>query len=272
DNMMQALNELQLPPEEAEALSEAVQRFGRGELSAGDFFRAADKMLDAAVHTEDGVRQMQKLFGGKAFQNILTSQLKEMWTLRPEDVSQPEKVGELYRRIDRQMKGLMQALEAGGQENSTAYRAAANLSQNVDFMNQINQMYTYVQLPLHLQQSEAHGDLYVYTNKRNLARNDGQVSALLHLDMEHLGPLDVYVTLQEAKVSTKFYVANDEILDFIEAHMDILTKRLEKRGYSCSVSMTTRGEKKEQEGGGLTPLLQQEKGILLSQYAFDVRT
>lgn len=272
DNMLQTLNELQLPPEEAEVLSEVVQRFGRGELSAGDFFRAADKMLDAAVHTEDGVRQMQKLFGGKAFQNILTSQLKEMWTLRPADVSQPEKVGELYRRIDRQMKGLMQALETGGQENSTAYRAAANLSQNVDFMNQINQMYTYVQLPLHLQQSEAHGDLYVYTNKRSLARNDGQVSALLHLDMEHLGPLDVYVTLQEAKVSTKFYVANDEILDFIESHMDILTKRLEKRGYSCKVSMTTRGEKEEQEDGGLTPLLQQDKGILLSQYAFDVRT
>lgn len=272
DNMLQTLNELQLPSEEAEVLSEAVQRFGRGELSAGDFFRAADQMLDAAVHTEDGVRQMQKLFGGKAFQNILTSQLKEMWTLRPEDVSQPEKVGELYRRIDRQIKGLMHALETGGQENSTAYRAAANLSQNVDFMNQINQMYTYVQLPLHLQQSEAHGDLYVYTNKRSLARNDGQVSALLHLDMEHLGPLDVYVTLQEAKVSTKFYVANDEILDFIEAHMDILTKRLEKRGYSCSVSMTTRGKKEEQEGGGLTPLLQQGKGILLSQYAFDVRT
>lgn len=272
DNMLQTLNELQLPPEEAEALSEAIQRFGKGELSAGDLFKAANQMLDAAVHTEDGVRQMQKLFGGKAFQNILTSQLKEMWTLRPEDVSRPEKVGELYRRIDRQMKGLMQALEAGGQENSQAYRAAANLSQNVDFMNQINQMYTYVQLPLHLQQSEAHGDLYVYTNKRSLAHNDGQVSALLHLDMEHLGPLDVYVTLQEAKVSTKFYVANDEILDFIEAHMDILTKRLEKRGYNCSVSMTTRGEKEEQEGGGLTPLLQQEKGILLSQYAFDVRT
>lgn len=272
DNLLQALNKLQLPPEETEALSEAVQRFGKGELSTGDFFKMAAQMLDAAAHTAGGTQQMQKLFGGKAFQNILTSQLKEMWTLRPEDVSQPEKVGELYRRIERQMKGLMQALEAGGQESSTAYRAAANLSQNVDFMNQINQMYTYVQLPLHLQQSEAHGDLYVYTNRRSLTNNDGQVSALLHLDMEHLGPLDVYVTLQEAKVSTKFYVANDEILDFIEAHMDILTKRLEKRGYNCSVSMTTRGEKEEQGNSGLTPLLQQEKGILLSQYAFDVRT
>lgn len=272
DGMLQALHELRLPPEQAEALSEAVQRFGRGELSAGDLFRTAAQMLDAAALSEGGVRQMHKLFGGKIFQNILSSQLKEMWTLRPEDVSQPEKVGELYRRIDRQMKGLLQALETGGQENSTAYRAAANLSQNVDFMNQINQMYTYVQLPLHLQHSEAHGDLYVYTNRRSLANSDGQVSALLHLDMEHLGPLDVYVTLQEAKVSTKFYVANDEILDFIEAHMDILTKRLEKRGYSCSVSMTTRGEKEEREGGGIAPLLQQEKGILLSQYAFDVRT
>lgn len=271
DNMLQTLNELQISPEESKALSEEIKRFGQGELSTGDFFKTAARILDAARHVEGGAGQILKLFAGKEFGNILTSQLKGMWTLHTEDVARPEKVEELYRRIDRQMKGLAQALEAGGQENSTAYRATMNLSQNVDFMNQINQMYTYVQLPLHLQHSEAHGDLYVYTNKRNLAHNDGQVSALLHLDMEHLGPLDVYVTLQEAKVSTKFYVANDEILDFIEAHMDILTKRLEKRGYSCSVSMTTRGEKEEQDGGGLAPLLQ-EKGILLSQYAFDVRT
>ncbi|MCM1058151.1 MAG: flagellar hook-length control protein FliK [Firmicutes bacterium] len=272
DNMLQALRELPLSPEQGAALSEAVQRFGSGELSSGAFFRTAAQMLDSAMHTEGGVQQLQRLFGGKAFQNILTSQLKELWTIRPEEVSRPEKVEELYRRVDRQLKGLLQALEAGGQESSTAYRAAANVSQNVDFMNQLNQMYTYVQLPLHLQHSEAHGDLYVYTNKRSLAHSDGQVSALLHLDMEHLGPLDVYVTLQESKVSTKFYVADDEILDFIEAHMDILTKRLEKRGYSCSASMTVRGQKEEQEGGALAPLLQQEKGILLSQYAFDVRT
>lgn len=271
DNMLQALNELQISPEESKALSEAVQRFGQGELSAGDFFKTAAKIMDTARHVEGGAEQILKLFGGKEFGNILTSQLKGMWTLRPEDVARPEKVEELYRRIDRQMKGLAQALEAGGQENSTAYRATVNLSQNVDFMNQINQMYTYVQLPLHLQHSEAHGDLYVYTNKRNLAHNDGQVSALLHLDMKYLGPVDVYVTLQEAKVNTKFYVADDEILDFIEKHMDILTKRLQKRGYNCSVSTTIRGEKEEQDGGGLTPLLQ-EKGILLSQYAFDVRT
>ncbi len=272
-DMLQALDGLQMSSEEMNALSEAIQRFGQGKLTVGEFFETAGRLLDAARHTAGGMQQLQRLFAGKKFKSVLTSQLKEVWTLRPEEVSEPGKVEALYRRLDRQLKSLSQALEAGGQGQSTAFRASVNLSQNVDFLNQLNQMYTYVQLPLHLQQSEAHGDLYVYTNKKSLADNDGKVSALLHLDMEHLGPVDVYVMLQETRVSTKFYVADDEILDFIEAHMDILTKRLEKRGYSCSISMTKRGEKEqEEEGGGLAPLLGQEKGILLSQYAFDVRT
>lgn len=272
DNMLRAMNELQLSPDEQEAFRETAGRFARGELTEGDFFGAAAKLLEAAEHKEGGISQLHRLFGGKAFQNILLSQLKQMWTLRPEEVSRPEKVEELYRRIDRQVKGLLQALEAGGQEKGAAYRAASNLSSNVDFMNQLNQMYAYVQLPLHMRGSDAHGDLYVYTNKKSLAHNDGRVSALLHLDMEHLGPVDVYVTLQEAKVSTKFYVADEEILDFIEKHLDILTKRLEKRGYSLSTSTSVRGKDEEREEGGLSPLLQQEKGIMLSQYAFDVRT
>ena len=54
---------------------------------------------------------------------------------------------------------------------------------------QINQTYAYIQLPLHLRQGEHKtGELFVYTNKKNLAGRDGRVSALLHLDMEHLGP------------------------------------------------------------------------------------
>lgn len=274
EGMLREIKGLGLPEAETAKLSEAVQRFGQGELPAAELFKAAARLLDEAGSTGSGAMQLHKLLGGKEFQKLLAVQLKEMWTLRPEEAARPEKVDELYRRLDRQLKGLSQALEAGGQQSSTAYRAAMNLSQNVDFMNQINQMYAYVQLPLRLQYSEAHGDLYVYTNKRNLAASDGQVSALLHLDMEHLGPVDVYVTLQESRVSTQFYVADDEILDFIEKHMDILTQRLEKKGYTCKASAAARGEKEkdEQNAGGLSPLLQQESGIMLSRYAFDVRT
>ena len=131
-------------------------------------------------------------------------------------------------------------------------------------------MYTYVQLPLRLQHSEAHGDLYVYTNKKNLAAKEGTVSALLHLDMEHLGPVDVYVSLHHENVNTKFYLRDDEMLDFINDHMDILTERLQKRGYHCTYEMLVRNQ--EEEGtDGIRKMLQQENHIPLSEYAFDIR-
>lgn len=267
---LQTLGELGLSPQESAGFAEQISRFGQGQLSGEDFFGMAGKLLETASRMDGGTELLHKLFSGREFRAALTEQMKNQWTLRPEEVSRQGKVEELYHRLDRQLKSLSRTLEAAGQTEGTAYRAVTNVSQNVDFMNQINQMYAYVQLPLHLQQGNAHGDLYVYTNKRSLAAEDGSVSALLHLDMESLGPVDVYVTLREAKVNTKFYVADDEILDFIGKHMDLLTQRLQKRGYDCSCSMTLR-EKKEEEGG-LAPLLQQESGVLLSQYAFDVRT
>lgn len=269
--LLQTMEELQLSPRESAAFAEQIRQFGEGSLSTEQFFELTGRLLEAGRNTEKGMAALHRLFAGKEFEAALTRQLKAGWTLQPEEVANREKVEEFYSRLDRQLKGLVRTLEAGGQAGSAAHRAAANVSQNVDFMNQINQVYAYVQLPLRLQHSDAHGDLYVYTNRRSFSDRDGSVSALLHLDMERLGPVDVYVALQDTKVSTRFYVADDGILDFIEEHLELLTGRLQKRGYDCSCSMTLRNAGEEAEGG-LAPLLQQEKGILLSQYAFDVRT
>lgn len=270
DRLLQTVGELRLSPQESASFAEQIRQFGEGELSTEQLFALSGRLLEAARSSGHGMAAIHKLFSGEEFGTVLTEQLKDGWTLRPEDMTRQGKVEEFYSRLDRQLRGLARVLESGGQTGSAAYRATVNVSQNVDFMNQINQIYSYVQLPLRLQHSDAHGDLYVYTNKRSFSDRNGAVSALLHLDMERLGPVDVYVTLREAKVNTKFYVADDEVLDFIEAHMDILTKRLQKRGYDCDCSTTLR--RTGEETGGLAPLLQQEKGILLSQYAFDVRT
>lgn len=271
ENMLQALKELQTDPARAEDLRQILARFQPS--ASEDLLEAARLLLNEARHCAGGADVLRRLFAGKEFHQLLAERLKEGWTLRPGEVSSRENVEKLYRRLDTQLKSLSQALEAGGQTGTSAYKAVTSMSQNVDFLHQINQMYAYVQLPLRLSGSEAHGDLYVYTNRKNLAGKDGKVSALLHLDMKHLGPVDVHVALQNTKVSTKFYVRDDRMLDFIAGHMDLLTERLKKRGYDCSFSMTTRAEQSGKEsGGGLAPLLQQEKGIMLSQYAFDVRT
>lgn len=198
--------------------------------------------------------------------------LLDQWSLRPEDVDAPDKVEQLYQKLGRQLKGLSDMLEENGQRSSNAYQSTVNLGQNVDFLQQINQTYAYIQLPLHLKRGEHKtGELFVYTNKKNLAGKDGQVSALLHLDMEHLGPLDVYVALQDTKVSTKFYVQNDGILDYLEANMDALTERLKKRGYDCKCETTLR-TKLKQTAQAMAPLLKAEGSVPVAQYAFDVRT
>ncbi len=219
-------------------------------------------------HSEGRIRELSQ---------TLVKYLKQQWTIQPEQVEKPENIEQLYRNLDRQLKAIKGVLEAAGHENGAAYKAAINLSGNIDFMNQLNQMYTYVQLPLQLQHAQARGELYVYTNKRNLAAKDGQVSALLHLDMENLGPLDVYVTMKDAKVNTNFCVADEEILVFLEQHMNLLTERLQKRGYDCKCTMRTREVEQTGMAGdghknsGIAPLLQEDE-MILSQHAFDVRT
>jgi len=271
--LRQVISRLNLTPQESERLAQQLEQFAKGGSDAGKLFGAVGEMMERAGGTAEGREAMQLLMSRKGVGTLLMDTLKNSWTLRPQDVADPNKVEDLYRRLDRQLKGLTQTLENVGQSGSEAYRAASNMSQNIDFLQQVNQMYTYVQLPLRLQQGKAHGDLYVYTNKKNLAGKDGAVSALLHLDMEHLGPVDVYVAMQNSKVSTKFYVADDEMLDFLEGHMELLTERLQRRGYDCSMSMEIRGEKEDGSSkGGLGPILEREKGVALSQYAFDVRT
>lgn len=79
-----------------------------------------------------------------------------------------------------------------------------SIKSNIDFMNDLNKNMTYFQMPLRFSQSDANGELYVFTNKKALAQGTDNVSALLHLDMENLGPVDVFVRLNKKNVSTNF--------------------------------------------------------------------
>lgn len=246
----------------------------QGQGNSAQALEVLQRLLQQGIENKD-TALLQSLMNHKEVKAFLKEILQKAWTLNPSDVAEGEKVKQLYQRLENQMKGLAQVLEAANQTNSETYRATTNLTQNLDFLQQINQTYTYMQLPLRLQQgNNAHGDLYVYSNKKHLAAKDGKITALLHLDMEHLGPLDVYVAMQYEKVSTKFYVQDEEMLDFLAEHMDLLTQRLKKRGYDCSFEMQTR--EGESEAGKtenvVQRLLEKEPHIPIVQYAFDVRT
>lgn len=232
-------------------------------------------LLDSEIGRKLTTEQKAVIFRSEPFQSMLKNGLQKQWTLTPQDLTQEGKVDEFYQRLARESSQLArmmnEAMQAGGQNpNASQARAMGNINENVEFMNQMNQMFNYVQLPLKLSNSQAHGDLYVYTNKKNLARRDGMLTAFLHLDMDHLGALDVSISLQTEKnqVTTKFYLDEDSII-LVREHMDELSQRLLKKGYQCKNMVLEKDEDKtvlqhieEQVAGG---------SAVLSYQTFDTR-
>jgi len=251
---------------------ETAQQIKNGTLPPKEVLNLVKNLLPKAVHGEISEKDVQRLLGGKEFQALLREEIGRQWTIEPKNVADKKQVEQLYERIREQTARLTQALETAGKADTSAGRSVQNLQNNVDFMNQMNHLYTYVQLPLKMLGNEAHGDLYVYTNKKNLAAKDGQVSALLHLDMEHLGPLDVYVTMKDKQVSTNFTVADEAVLSLIEEHIDTLNQRLTSRGYALKTQMSVKEVKEEAEESVMHTILQQQKNIsVLSRTSFDMR-
>ncbi len=252
---------------------ETAGQIQKGEIPPREVLDLVRELLPGTIHDQTMAKGMERLLGGKEFQNLLKAEIGKQWLIEPREVADPKRVEQLYEKVREQTMRLHQALAAVEKGDAPLARSVQNLQNNVDFMNQMNHMYTYVQLPLKMFSNNAHGDLYVYTNKKNLAAKDGNVSALLHLDMEYLGPLDIYVTMQKQKVSTNFTVQDESILDLIEKHIDLLHDRLAKRGYDFKANMQIKEEQEEQDSESIMrTILHQQKNIsVLSRTSFDMR-
>lgn len=265
------------------ALSDVLQKAGfseetvnaclKGELPAKELLTELGRVVkDGRLSTEqkNGILELLK---DNEFLENLKKGLTEKFLLTPDEVGEDGQVEKLYERLDSQLSRMNQALQGMAKENPALSQSIQNLSSNVEFMNQLNQMFTYVQLPLKLSGQEAAGELYVYTNKKNLAKKDGQVSALLHLDLEHLGEIDIHVSLRDSHVSTKFCLSDEKALDLVAANIDTLNQRLMKRGYSMDASF----EQKDKAQHPIDEMLDRDKKVsskekvLISSSSFDAR-
>ena len=194
-------------------------------------------------------QQFKDLFETPAFKEVVKNAMKDSWSLRPDQVGEKANVENLYQKLTQQSKEMTQLLGQIAKPESGLAQSLGNMSNNLDFMNQMNQSFQYIQLPLKMSGSEATGDLYVYSDKKSLANNDGNVSAMLHLDMQYLGTVDVYTAISSGnQVSTKFYLESDEVMDLIEAHIDELNARLTQRGYSIRTEVKKHSDQDEDSG------------------------
>lgn len=224
-------------------------------------------MLENTPANADTLRH---LFSGEAFKLMLKEALEQQWMIKPGDLEKnPKKLDGLYDKIEKQITNMEIILKTSGVVNPKAEALADNIRGNIEFMNQINEAYTYVQVPLKMNEKNASGQLYVYTNKKSMSNPDKELSAFLHLDLEHLGGTDVSIKMLHRKVTTNFYLDSDESYALVKQFLPVLEKRLQDKGYNCELNVNSDSKQMNFVAGFLKKDLPPTGQV--HRYSFDIR-
>lgn len=251
-------------------LAENTKLFTEGglnrSLTSTDFLKELHQALaQAELPTGASVKEV---LAGRGYHDLLHNAMEQEWLLRPQEVK-ADRIKDLYQKLNHQMEQMKQIMNETGQNHTPLAKAVSQLQGNIEFMNQISQAYHYVQLPLKMSGQSAKGDLYVYSNKRNFNDPEGDLTAFLHLSMEHLGSTDVSVRMRTQKVHTDFFMEDERSFALIQEHMEELMVRLNEKGYQCTIEVKNQEQKvdfvedfmkRDQPGAGI-----------LHRYSFDVR-
>ncbi len=180
-----------------------------------------------------------------------------------------------YKDIETKTNKLMSVLENAGLEKSILQETTSNIKSNLNFMNDLNNMALYMQLPVKFQDSETHGELYVLNRNRNKHKENDVLTAFLHLDMENLGVTDVSIKLEKEQLTTKFSLEDAVSQDIVEEHLHELKKRLEEKGYTATLLVEELKAATDETGNSLTPFEQvlqiEEPKNFIKRYTLDVR-
>lgn len=244
-----------------------IRQIETGKIDSPEIIRIIRQQIQSELAPHIDISK--ELLKSPSFKKILQDAVEKQWLMKPQNVLEEKGVMRFFERLEKQTRQLLQCMEQNHIEQTPFAKAVHNMHSNINFMNDMNHMFTYIQLPLKLSQNNVNSELYIYTNKKSLAKRGGDISALLHLDMDHIGMMDIYIVLQNGeKVNTNFKVQDEDILDLLDSHMDELNKRLLDKGYNLSSHVQI----SEVDRPVMQEILQDNKNpVPVAMYTFDAR-
>lgn len=214
-------------------------------------------------------------------QDTFVQQLLTRWTLSPKDLTNPDKVKEFYHRLRQDLTELHNNFTTEGFSShdkkipgsspehllSDTASAVERLQDNLEFMNMLNRIFPYVQLPIRFSDKTTHGELYVYTKKEKLRHESDSVSVLLHLDMEALGPTDIHLSLTQNRLTSRFYLNNPELKALFSEYLPELKETLASKGFNTDFELISRSQTEDP----VRTFLSSHDSSGLSRFTFDCR-
>ncbi len=160
-------------------------------------------------------------------------------------------------------KNIHEAAEKAVQNN-----VSAGTAEKIQFMQDINNVFPFIQIPVKLQEENAKGELYVFEKKKKY-NPDEPLTAVLHLELESLGTTDIKVSLYQNKVTALFEVASDDSVSYFKDELESLSERIEKLGFTLSSDFKVK-EPASEEKPLLYQFLEAHSPRNYSRYTFDV--
>ena len=236
-----------------------------GSLTANQLFSTL-----SSVAAEGHAEKITSLFKEEpALSELLGKTVLNRFVMTPEDLTKEKSVEEFYARLKRDLAVFTAPLsdDTASSALKTVTDTASNMQENIQFMNTLNQIFPYVQLPLKLTEQLTHGELYVYTKKKDLSAKDKEVSILLHLDMDALGPTDIHLSMLQKNVSAKFYLNETDTEHLVSEQLPSLIEALQKKGYSLNASVMHR----EKEPDIVSDFMSDGDAVPMKRFRFDIR-
>lgn len=269
---------LQLTPEMRSELARYLQGMGvdsgitdrvlSGDISATDTLAA---IKNSIAHSDSALTQ--NLFQTEAFQKLFQNVLLDSFTISPHQLAKTNEMDSFYQSMEQKMNSFETLINTtlSGSDSGQLSGQAHDMQGNIDFMKSLNQAFAYMQLPLKLQNQNAHGDLYVYTKKDKMKQNPQKLSLMLHLEMDHLGTVNVRLEKDHQNIKADFHLEKEDALRLIERNTHLLTDSLAEKGYTCQVQVQplTQSETPVQDflNAKVTPSASHE----MKRFSFDIR-
>lgn len=192
--------------------------------------------------------------------------------LQPEQLAKPDAVKQVYKNLEATVSRLARLAEANGaaeEKEGHSLSSFATLKQSFSFLEAVNQVFPYLQLPLLLQEQPAHGELYVYEKKRTLSPEE-PFRCLLHLSLEALGTTDIFLVLTGHSVSARFMMSDKEAETLVKKELPVLSKALSEKGFALQSEVCLLDQQKENDSP-LEQFLEAHSPSGLCRYSFDIR-
>jgi len=216
--------------------------------------------------------QIKNLFDSSAFEKLFGRELESSWTLTPEQIAKGE-ISDFYTRIHSQMHRFQNLIQTtlSGSDSQNLNHSAHDIEKNILFMKTLNETFSYFQLPLKLPSQNAHCDLYVYSKKEQLRRNPEKTSVLLHLDLEHLGTIDVRIERNRSDISTQFSLNDKESVNLFRVNEHVLKDALNRLGFSCLMNIQEKDQPSPTVDSFINTKVNTHATTEMKRFSFDIR-